>query len=187
MFVLDNSGSIRNRFGEVKNLVRAVVNGFDVNDNAAHFGVITYRENGTVTVPLALRTNRAALENEIDQLGDTARSCRNLCTNTGNGLLLAQMELDGPRHRPEAKKVIIVVTDGQANVGIVNNGLINFAGMLHADNIEIFAVGVTSETNEAELQGIGIKKTITCKSVPDCYNYFLGIKKTITCKSVLFT
>ena len=67
MFVLDNSGSIRNRFGEVKNLVRAVVNGFDVNDNAAHFGVITYRENGTVTVPLPC-TNRAALENEIDQL-----------------------------------------------------------------------------------------------------------------------
>ena len=61
------------------------------------------------------------------------------------------MELDGPRHRPEAKKVIIVVTDGQANVGIVNNGLINFAGMLHADNIEIFAVGVTSETNRSRV------------------------------------
>ena len=155
MFVLDNSGSIKNRFRDVKDLVRAVVNRFDVNDNAAHFGVITYREASRVRVELALHTNRAALENEIDQLSDTTRVCRNDCTNTGAGLTLAQMELDGTRHRPEAKKVIIVVTDGQGNVGRVNNNLTNFAGMLHADNIQILAVGVTSETNKTELQGIG--------------------------------
>ena len=165
MFVLDNSGSIAGDFGEVIDLVRAVVNRFQVNANAASFGVILYREDGAITVPLGIRTNRAALERELNALSDFANACRNLCTNTSGGLRLAQIELDGPRHRPEAKKVIILVTDGQANVGVINNALIAFADTLHNDNIEVFVVGVTSRINKVELNGIG--------SDPDSTHVFL--------------
>jgi len=51
--------------------------------------------------------------------GGDPRGCTR--TNTAAGLMLAGMELISPRARAEAVKVIVILSDGQANAAYVNN------------------------------------------------------------------
>ncbi|MCH7586920.1 MAG: VWA domain-containing protein, partial [Chloroflexi bacterium] len=51
--------------------------------------------------------------------GGDPRGCTR--TNTAAGLMLAGMELTSVRARPEAVKVVVLLSDGQANAAYVNN------------------------------------------------------------------
>lgn len=157
MFVLDSSASIGDQFFQIINFVRDAVNDFNIGDAGAQFGVVRYEVNVSLPIPLARFHTRVQLLEAINRLDPNVPACTTrFCTNTGGGIRVAAEELNGPHHRPYAKKVMIVVTDGQANIAPFGNALINFADMVRLADIEIFAVGIGSRAPNfiSELNGI---------------------------------
>lgn len=159
MFVLDSSSSIGNNFFQVINFVRGVVNQFNIGDSGAQFGVVRFAVEPNLVIPLARFPTKLRLIEQIDNLNTQVDTCSGRCTNTGAGIRVAAEQLNGPNHRPHSKKVMIIVTDGQANFDPQGAALVNFARMVRlASDIEIFAVGFGPATSrpdsQQELNGI---------------------------------
>jgi Mg-chelatase subunit ChlD len=77
-------------------------------------------------------------------------------TNTGDALYRAQEELLSPRHNTDARKVVILLTDGLATgPGDTPEDYAREAAIaLKGDDVELFTIGLGAELNEAFLAEI---------------------------------
>lgn len=143
MLVLDGSGSIAPpNFELARRFARTVVNSclFVPGSRA---GVVEY--SSTARLIQALSGDRGqvdlALRAMLQSGGNTA---------TGAAINLAQSHLTS-NQRQGVKNLIIVLTDGQFNIG---PNPITAANAARAAGSELFAIGVGGSVNRAELEGI---------------------------------
>ncbi len=77
-------------------------------------------------------------------------------TNTGDALHLGNQELNSSRHNPDARKVLVLLTDGLANAPEDDPEAYaqRAAELLKGTNTEIFTIGLGDSVNETFLQTI---------------------------------
>lgn len=82
-------------------------------------------------------------------------------TNTGAALRHARAELGSPRHSTEARKVLVLLTDGLATAPDPNPEAfaISEANALKGEEVEIYTIGLGTEVNRTFLQTIAEDST----------------------------
>jgi Mg-chelatase subunit ChlD len=85
-------------------------------------------------------------------------------TNIGEGLKVALDELNSARHKGSAKKVIILLTDGEANLPVDDNDddrpakyAASIADEAKKSEIELYTIGLGSKVNQTFLKSIATK------------------------------
>lgn len=97
-----------------------------------------------------------------DEIGAAIRALRITpaaetgATNIGDALRLAGAELNSIRHDENARKVVVVLTDGRANAPGEDPEAyaIEAARTLHGEDVEVFAIGLGTNVNEEFLAAI---------------------------------
>jgi len=115
--------------------------------------VVTFAS--TSSTPVALSGNsgsasaaiRALTINPKEETGNT---------NTGAGIAAAKRELNSPRHNPDARKIIVLLTDGLATAPEKNPEEFakTEASFLAADGITLYTIGLGSAVNMDFLRSI---------------------------------
>ena len=160
IFVLDSSGSVGDsNFQQVKTFTRAFANSLEIGPTRNQIGVILFGSNGFVAFHLNSHPNKTSLLNAIDTLQYTGGS-----TNTADALCLLLTEgftvENGARlSAGDVYRLAVVMTDGMSNM--FNNDC-NYATTLDAaaavhsfmPSILVFAIGVTNNVDNAELEAI---------------------------------
>lgn len=108
--------------------------------------LVTFATKGRIDVPLTLDTDLA--QGEIASLVIDPAEERGT-TNTGDGLLQAQTELNSPRHNPDARSVVVLLTDGLATApGEEPEAFaLEAAAALRSDDISVFTIGLGASVN----------------------------------------
>ncbi len=109
--------------------------------------VVTYATKASVPQPLSL--NRAAAQTLIRNL-KIAPEEETGETNTGDGILRAREELLSARHNPDARKIIVLLTDGLATGpgDTPEEYAIEEAKKTHAEEIDVYTIGLGSAVNQ---------------------------------------
>lgn len=106
VLVLDQSGSLAsaNAWDDLQRAARDFVNHFD--DSIDQMGLISFQIRATDRFALdqPFRSTIRSKINSISSAGDT---------NTGEGLRLARLQLEGPAVRPRSVRVVVFFTDGR--------------------------------------------------------------------------
>lgn len=120
----------------------------DIAGNSIQAGLVSYSTTATTDKLLAMMTtaNQAALKAAIDALTPTSSTCIQC------GLESAANELVSARARPGAVKVIILLTDGQANVGDSITGAV----YCRDRNVTIYTIGFGYDVDATELTNIAL-------------------------------
>lgn len=100
-------------------------------------------------------TTNIQLTNEIDRVEDTVNGLsiapeeETGSTNTGDAFLRAQEELSSSRHNTNARKVMVILTDGLATAPDEEpeKYALEKAEALKADDVEVYAIGLGQEVN----------------------------------------
>lgn len=146
--VLDRSGSMGGQpLTDLKTASKAFINNLVSNSQV---GVVSYSTTSQVDIgltPLNSSDNKIPVRSAIDGLlagGMTAM---------GEGMAQANtMLING---RTDAKKIMIVLTDGNTNEGTDQEGE-NAIAFANANSITIFSIGLGSSLNEQILQNIAL-------------------------------
>ena len=146
MFVLDSSGSIGTNFPNVLNFVSQIVNDLMIGPAATQVGVVRYSMSASNAINLAAIPEKVNLINTIQNLDSTTGGT----TNTAQGIMLGTQMLIGST-RPNARKVLFVITDGRSDNPTDTT---NQANAAQSANIEVFAFGIGSGPNIDELNNI---------------------------------
>ena len=151
VFVIDGSGSIeqagRGNFGRVKNFLKQVVKGFKVGFDASHVGAVVYSSSQYVKKVFGLNDHYSGSEVEkaIDKIRYPSGG-----TYTGKALtVVIQQVYTRNADRPDVPNVVMVITDGKANDDVSLG-----ANQLKDDGTSVFAIGVGTNYDEAELRVI---------------------------------
>ena len=149
VLVLDGSGSISSKdFAVVRRIIPAIAQRFDL--RTTRISVVQFGTNAVLEQTLS--ANASLLWEVADgmrQLGGE--------TNTAEGLNRAQTELVlNGRNVSAAKHTIVLVSDGAANRG--TDPLIT-AAAIKKSGVDIYSVGVGSDINATQLQGIASAPT----------------------------
>jgi Ca-activated chloride channel family protein len=136
VLVLDNSGSMQatdyqpSRLEAAKNASSVLLSGLDAKDNA---GIVIFESGATTAAYLSPDKGRVAekLKTISQKNGQTA---------IGDGLALA---VDMARSLPGNKKVIVLLSDGVNNAGVISpDEAVEFA---RSAGIQVFTVGMGSD------------------------------------------
>ncbi len=113
-------------------------------------GVVTYATDAER--PQALGSDRALAQQLIEELTISAAAERG-STNIGDAIIAAHEELASARHNDDARKVVVLLTDGIANApgDDAESYARAAAERAQADDITIFTIGLGSTVNEAFL------------------------------------
>jgi Mg-chelatase subunit ChlD len=115
VLAIDLSGSMNNDGGTPPQPVTAVLDAASAFVNKVHpedrVSVVTFASKAQVVVPLSNDANAVAAA--IKKLAIDPKEERGT-TNTGDALLAAQAELNSVRHNSDARRVVILLTDGLA-------------------------------------------------------------------------
>ena len=144
VFVLDSSGSIGSDFPNVLTFVSEIVSRFVIGENDTQVGIVRFSFNSSVEIELAEFGNKGTLIPAIMGLSSTTGGT----TNTAAGIIDGNAQLYGMRGRPDANKVLIVITDGNSNEG---GSTITAATDVKNAGAEVVAVGIGRGVNETEL------------------------------------
>ena len=144
--VIDLSGSMNNDGGDppqpITDALAAAgqfVNGFKEKDQVA---VVTFATEATLVTELTGLHSAVAdsiLNLGIDPVEESGY------TNTVDALLVAQAELDSGRHNEDARRVLVLLTDGLPTVNGDEDVVMEaevVAGRLSDDTIEVYAIGL---------------------------------------------
>lgn len=143
------------RWVALETAVNVFCNAMDQTTPIEHFAIVSYASNNTTC---SVASAQATID--LDLTGDTnaARSVMSVFsssiwnggTNIAAGMQLAESVLIGPLARPHAKKIMIVVTDG-------NYTGANPAGAAHSvanQDITIHTVTFSDGANQASMQNV---------------------------------
>jgi hypothetical protein len=120
----------------------------DIAGNELQAGLVSYSTSATLDEELAVMgtANQTILRNSIDGLTPSGSTCIEC------GLETAATELTSARARPEANKVIILLTDGVSNVGDSVDGAVT----CRENNITVYAIGFGMDVDDTELTNIAL-------------------------------
>lgn len=140
VFVLDTSGSLNSVFVQnVLNFVSRIVESFQVGNSGVQVGVIQFDSDVRVVIPLAQFSDRSRLLTEITGLMTSAFGR----TNILEAINAARAQLTGANSRPQAKKLLFLLTDGEPTSDRARTN--SAADMAKAQQIEIFTFGVGTQ------------------------------------------
>lgn len=157
VLAIDLSGSMNDEGGtppqpvtSVLTAAEAFVKRLGVNDQ---IGVVTYATDATT--PQVLTQDTEATAALVKALAISA-AAETGSTNTGDAIRAAQAELASNRHNPDARKVLVLLTDGLANAPgeTPEQYAREAATMLKGMNTDIYTIGLGSNVNETFLREI---------------------------------
>ena len=157
ILAIDLSGSMNNLGGvpaeplaSVKKAAEAFVNRLGKKDRA---GVVTFATDARMEVTLS--TTPASVATLISQLQIKPEEEQG-STNSGDAFKLALQEFNSDRHNPDARKVLILLTDGLTNEPEPEpkTYALEQARALVDDQTQIFTIGLGAEVNQSFLRSI---------------------------------
>jgi Mg-chelatase subunit ChlD len=162
VLAIDLSGSMNNDGGVPPEPISSVLTAaktFALKLNTEdQIGLVTYAS--TAKVVSTLTKDRAGVGTTIEKLKiDPAEETGS--TNTGDAILRAQGELDSARHNTNARKVVILLTDGLATAGgeSPEDHAREAASALKESGVELFTIGLGEQLNEAFLRELASDST----------------------------
>jgi Mg-chelatase subunit ChlD len=153
MLAIDLSGSINDDGGtppEPLETVLRAASGFAKRlKDQDQIGVATFATDAFVVEPLA--TERTRVAERIRALKVAPKEERG-STNTGDGMRAGMVELLSPRHNPDARKVIVLLTDGKANAPVRKDATPEEyartqAAEAYNRGIEVYTIGLGTSVN----------------------------------------
>ena len=157
ILAIDLSGSMNNLGGvppeplaSVKKAAEAFVNRLGKKDRV---GVVTFATDDKVEVPLTV--NPASVSTLISELKIKPEE-ETGSTNSGDALKLAISEFNSDRHNPDARKVLVILTDGLTNEPEPEPEIyaLDQARILIEDQTQIFTIGLGEDVNQSFLRSI---------------------------------
>ncbi|KAK7493781.1 hypothetical protein BaRGS_00014922 [Batillaria attramentaria] len=151
-FLLDSSGSVgQSNFNKVKDFVKKFSRSFDIGPNAVQIGVSTFDTHPRNEFWLNQHNTNASLINAIDHISYHAGN-----THTDEALQFVRQNAFTKAHgdRDRVANILIVMTDGKSNN---KQATLTQARQIHNSNMNIFAIGVGSNVDHAELEAIASK------------------------------
>ncbi|CAH1790069.1 unnamed protein product [Owenia fusiformis] len=152
VFIIDASGSVgNNNFDEMKQFVQDIIQSMDIGFDDSRIAVVTYSDDARVEFYL----------DEYYSISDilpvlAKMTYRGGATNTQAAIKMAREIVfqNNRGDRSDVPNVAMVLTDGKSTVNAGNTiPEANKAKIIN--NIVMFAIGVGSEIDENEIQGIG--------------------------------
>lgn len=157
ILAIDLSGSMNDDGGTppepITSVLRAADSFIDRLNERDQIGVITYATNAALPQPL---TNVRETARGVVSALTISPQAETGSTNTGDAVLSAAAELDSERHSLNARKVLVLLTDGLATSGgdDPETHALEAADALKRMDTEIFTIGLGSSVNEAFLKQI---------------------------------
>nr|XP_022343822.1 cell wall protein DAN4-like isoform X3 [Crassostrea virginica] len=150
VFVLDESGSVGPANFLLQNeFVARFVDGFNIGKTTTQVAVMTFSSTMNVEFYLNKYHDKARLIEAIKHINYSHSGLT--FTHTALAIVRTEMLNVTNGRRPDALPFVIVVTDGKS---FNPNSTTIEAKKLHAMNVTVFAIGISSAVNEAELRGI---------------------------------
>lgn len=157
MVAIDLSGSMNDDGGTppepVTSVLRAAESFIDRLGTRDQVGVVTYATSAALAQPLT--AVRETARSVVSALTITPQA-ETGSTNTGDAIATASAELSSNRHNEDARKVLVLLTDGLATSGGEDpetHALAAAAALKNTDT-EIFTIGLGSSVNETFLKQI---------------------------------
>lgn len=154
ILAVDLSGSINDDGGtppEPLETVLRAASGFTKRlQETDQVGIVTFATEAFINEPLT--TDRAYIASEVRTLKVEPKEERG-STNTGDGLRAGIIELLSERHNPDARKVVVLLTDGKANAPI-EDGLDPelyaqaMAEEAYNRGVEVYTIGLGENVNQ---------------------------------------
>ncbi|XP_033646749.1 integrin alpha-1-like [Asterias rubens] len=157
VFVVDGSGSVGpSNFETSKQFVNDVVDSFEIGSDRTRVGVIQYSSSVNIEFHLNQYTDKSSLQQAISSInyisgGTNTEEALNVMVDEGFKVTNGARELGIPR-------VAVVLTDGQSQGA---DRVRVPADRAREEDITIFAIGVTANINQAELNAIANKPNDT--------------------------
>ncbi|XP_006038702.1 collagen alpha-6(VI) chain [Alligator sinensis] len=147
MFLVDSSGSIGyENYAKMKRFMRELVNKSDIGTERVQVGVVQFSDVPREEFQLNQYSTKSEIVSAIDRM-----NLINQNTLTGNALtFVAQYFQPSKGARPNVKKILILITDGEAQDAVKEP-----ATALRQDGIIIYSVGVfnAKKTQLEEISG----------------------------------
>ena len=153
VFVVDSSGSIgSDNFKNIVRFLMRIVERFNVGPTTTHIGLVRYSTTAFVRIRLGSYPFKSSI---LGVIGGLSFETSGL-TNIPDAIRLATAELMGPLSRSDAKKLMIVITDGVSNRG----GPLDTPSQAAKDaGIEIYVFGIGRSVSESQLETIASEPT----------------------------
>lgn len=175
VFIVDSSGSVGiNSFNEAKTAMKAMVDRFNIGENNALIGLINYSTTVHTLLGFILQQqfwSQDMVKSKIDSMNYLAQT-----TATGDAIYAARTSIFTTT-RGIVPRLAIVFTDGQSNTG---RPVATEAQLLKDEGVDIFAVGIGSGINDAELDTIASVPKSTYKLHISGYNALYAAVNNIT-------
>lgn len=150
-FLLDSSGSIANRYKEVKRFIKDIAYAFGFGNHGSRVSVITFSNTAELSIKLNKYTDSISFNKAVDEI-----KLMNSVTRIDLALRLAQREMFITKNggRSGISKVIVLLTDGEQTKERGYEKPAKIAEELRKAGIELIVVGIGSGVNSAELREI---------------------------------
>lgn len=156
MLVVDGSGSIRennvNNWQLVVNFIHDLVNRLQIGPNANQVGSVLFGNSARKLWGLNKFTDKNNLLTRVNNMINDYNNIGEQTNITGGLNLMMSGMFNTPEDRSKFPNVAIVITDGKATYH--RSSVIKVANNAKMKGVQIFAVGVTNDVDEAELRGM---------------------------------
>uniref|UniRef100_A0A8C2DAG4 Collagen alpha-1(XXI) chain n=1 Tax=Cyprinus carpio TaxID=7962 RepID=A0A8C2DAG4_CYPCA len=172
VFILDGSWSVDDiNFEIVKRWLVNITMSFDIGQKFTQVGVVQYSDDPFLHIPLGKHFSSSDLIKAMESIEYMGGN-----TNTGKAIKFANDKLFALSERgPNGiAKIAVVLTDGKSQ-----DEVLAAAEAARKKGIILFAIGVGSETEEAELRAIANKPSSTYVFYVEDYKAIVKIRKVI--------
>lgn len=151
VLAIDLSGSMNDDGGDppepISSVLAAASSFVDRLKEKDQAGVVTFATFAELAQ--GLTGSLGAVGSVVDELSIAEREERG-STNTGDAIIFAHEEFKSPRHNRDARKVLVLLTDGLANAPGENaeEYALSAAAELKADETIVFTIGLGESVNE---------------------------------------
>jgi len=151
-FIIDSSGSVSGDFHKEKTFVKKIAERFNIVENWAHAGVVSFSHEARVDIPLNAHYDQASFEKAVDEI-----SPMGFTTRIDLALIQARDSLFHRSNgaREGVNKAIVVITDGHQTYNA--HGVTDPCGIsnkMRDDGFTIVVVGIGSDVHPKELDDI---------------------------------
>jgi len=157
IMVIDRSGSMASDgtsppqpLTDVKNAAISFVNQLEADDGV---GLVSYATEASTPIDATLSFNFDAIKNAISLINIKQNGIQQ--TNIADGIEKALLELTSERHRNTAKKVLIMLTDGEPTLPqsaqdelYPQNEAVRIADQAKSAGVQLYTVGLGTEVDQ---------------------------------------